>query len=192
MVQYKENILIKKKKGWRQLIMMFGEPHKFAIFIKVVEEWNDKQCIANFYNGILFYSVNGKLFPNEIITMPLGHEIASLKLKLNNILIDTELFNMELKSLVEKLIYIRLIESEETYNKYFFDITPNSSNECENDFKIFAVSNGYQVRLIGVNNYNYCDVINNNCNIDNIGIYEAFISKTELDDLILKLDLAKL
>jgi len=72
------------------------------------------------------------------------------------------------------------------------DITPNSSNECENDFKIFAVSNGYQVRLIGVNNYNYCDVINNNCNIDNIGIYEAFISKTELDDLILKLDLAKL
>lgn len=172
--------------------MIFGDPCEFAIFIKVMKEWNDKQYITDFYNGVLFYSINGKLFPNEIIVMPLGHEINYLKLRLNNILIDIELFNMEVKSLVEKLIYIRLIESEETYNKYFFDITPDSSNECRDDFEIFVVSDGYKVRLIGVNNYNYYDIINNNYNIDNMGIYEAFIDKIELNELILKLDLVNL
>ncbi|MBQ9513291.1 MAG: hypothetical protein IJR58_08870 [Lachnospiraceae bacterium] len=46
--------------------MVFGDPNRFAVIVKVIDEWNEKRELRSrlkFYNGILIFCVDGFLFP---------------------------------------------------------------------------------------------------------------------------------
>lgn len=154
--------------------MILGNPYKFAIFLQMIKEWNiDK----TFCNGVLLFSVNGIIFPNQILTASLNCEISLLKENLNNIAVNVDIFNMK-KENAYRYIYNRTFpENMNLDNDYQFDITPLSF--LEDSCYIFAVSNGIQVRVLAAKlEYNKKE---SRHKIKNI--YEAFISVEEVKEI---------
>ena len=47
-------------------MMIIGDPYKFSIMLDMVEEWN---IDSSFYNGILFFSIDGKELCEIILTL---------------------------------------------------------------------------------------------------------------------------
>lgn len=122
--------------------MVVGNPYKFAILYEKVTEWNIDDT---FCNGILFYFLNGVMFPRQLTTATLSCEILRLREKLKEPqIINCELFDMS-KEEAFAAIYNSTLSGDiiDCYNH--FDITPSSFSD--QDCYIFAVSNGEQVRV---------------------------------------------
>lgn len=125
--------------------MLSGDPNKFAVLLKAVDQWN---CDQTFYNGVLILFVDGYMFPNEeIIVTTLAVGIPSLKKSLSDIAVDNILFNMEKTSLFRQL-YDRVYPNDiNADNDYRFLITPDEI--CDKGFFIFAVSNETHIKFTG-------------------------------------------
>lgn len=156
--------------------MILGNPYKFAIIIKTIREWNvDK----TFYNGVLFFCVDGSMFPKEILTVPLTSEINPLKENLENISVDIALFNMEKEAAFKQIYNVTFPEDISMDNDYQFDITPLSFSE--DNCYIFAVSDGTRVRILAAK-LKYIKERSRHM-LKNMNIKEAIISIQEINQI---------
>lgn len=122
--------------------MVVGNPYKFAILYEKVTEWNIDDT---FCNGILFYFLNGVMFPRQLTTATLSCEISRLQEKLKAPqIVNCELFSMS-KEEAFTAIYNATLSGDIMDCINHFDITPSSFSD--QDCYIFAVSDGLQVRI---------------------------------------------
>lgn len=95
--------------------MISGDPHKFAILIKSINQWSSD----DFINGMFHFCIDGYFFPEEIRTSTLWIDVESLR---NNALINFP----ENQKLFEK-------EKNEAFNNLLSMISPQLINIEEPD-----------------------------------------------------------
>lgn len=156
--------------------MILGNPYKFAVIAKTIQEWNVDET---FCNGVLLFCVDGNLFPKEIFTATLASELYPLRQQLANIGIHHEIFHMKKEKAFQKMYDITFPKDDDFGNDYQFDITPPSLSD--NNYYIFAVSNGIAVRILAAK-LHYIKKISRHM-LKNIAIAEAFISVEEMEDI---------
>lgn len=160
--------------------MVIGDPYKFAIFVDIVEKWN---IDYSFNNGILFFSIDGELFPDDIRNATLNYEIGEIEKVLNNILKvpNKDIFNMEKKKALVELYNITFPEDGYNDYQYYISSTIMSDANCE----IFIVTDGETIRILASKlNYN---IKEGKHNIDSADIVEVFILYDEFNEIIFKL-----
>lgn len=162
--------------------MLLGNPYSFSILINTIKEWN----IDNeFCNGVLLFFINGKIFPQEIVTTTLKCEVQALKEKFKNLIIDEMLYSMQIDNAFAKIYHITFPEDVNTDNDYRFDITPQSF--ADENYYVFAVSNGKYVRIM-VSKLNY-NIKESRHELSKADISETHIRVNELNEIISKLDI---
>ena len=162
------------------VIMVLGDPYEFSIFIQTIEEWNIND---SFCNGILFFGINGDIYPKEIVSATLKYEIPVLEENLLNITIDNELYYMQKEKAYKKIYNITFPEDIDIGNDYRYEISPTIFSD--NDYYIFAVSNGERVRILA-SKLNYI-IEESRHELENIDISEVFIDIEYLNKIISKL-----
>lgn len=165
--------------------MILGNPYNFAIFTKTIKEWNMDN---EFCNGVLFFCIDGKFFPNNIVTATLNYEIQQLKEKLKNLVDDEELYNMQKDKAFSIIYNMTFPENTDIDNDYRFDISPESFAD-ENCY-IFAVGNGKQIRIMATELYYNKEEARHD--LRDIKISETFIANNDLNEMITKLEAIKL
>lgn len=102
--------------------MILGNPAQFAVMFEIVNEWN---IDSSFNNGILIFSVDWKVYPqNEIINATLNFEIPNLKECMSNICEDKQLFELPKHEAFIKIYNLRFPEDWDVDEDYRFDISP--------------------------------------------------------------------
>lgn len=160
--------------------MILGDPYKFAIFIETIKEWNIDDA---FCNGILLFSVNGIIFPKEIVTATLKSEIRPLKEKLEKLTVDEKLFKMEKRDAFAKIYNLTFPKNVTESNDFRYDLTPYSF--ADNNCYVFGVSSGKQVRILSAK-LKYI-IEESRHELENIDISETVLSIEELNEIVLKL-----
>lgn len=163
------------------VVMILGNPDKFAILINAIKEWNEDET---FYNGVLLFWVDGTLFPRELVTATLNCEIMPLKARLMNLTIDERLFRLPKGDAFKEIYNITFPEDFNINNNYCFDITPESFSD--NHCYVFAVCNDEQVRIMAAE-LKYM-IEDSRHDLKNISVSETFISNYELKEIVSKLD----
>lgn len=167
--------------------MIFGDPYKFAILIKIIDQWSDD----DFINGMFHFCIDGYFFPEEIRTSTLWVDVESLR---NNALVtlpeNKELFEKEKQAAFRDLLYMispSLIDMEEP-NDFESSYMYQASTENIDDAGsiVFAVCLGESVRILAAK---YAELEKNNpdsfkwINIKHPAIKEVFISKHEINQI---------
>lgn len=162
------------------VIMLIGDPYKFAILFEKVSVWN---IDTGFFNGFLIFSINGNMFPKVIINTTLNSELKLFCESSSNLIIDERLFNLTKEEMFSE-IYIRTFPSDfEIDNDYRFDLSPASLSD--NDCFIFAVSDGENVRITAAElNYN---IEESRHELFGVDVSEAVIPIDEFNDMILEI-----
>lgn len=164
--------------------MILGNPYQFSITIDVVEKWNLKDAYS-FYNGILIFGIDGKIFPHRLVNATLGSEVPNLIRQFSHIPINKKLFNMKKKEAFLEIYHITHPEDVDIDDDYSYDVTPYSFGDI-NCF-VFAVSNGEQVRILAsCLEYRIEEGIHEMANIE---ITEAYISVDEMAEFVSKLNM---
>lgn len=158
------------------MVMIIGDPYRFAIIMKTIKEWNIDET---FCNGVLLFCVDGNIYPKEICNATLNSEINPLKERLENIGIDNKIFNMNKEEAFQQIYDRTFPEDWDLDNDYQFDITPLSFSD--NDCYIFAVSNGIQVRILAAE-LEYIKESSRHM-FENANIKEVFISAQEIREI---------
>lgn len=164
--------------------MIIGDPYKFSILTQTVKEWNYDDT---FCNGILFISVNGNLFPKEVINATLKCDIPPLKEKLKNLTIDKKLYKMSKNKAFTTIYNLTFPDDWDLENDYRFDVTPVSLSDT-NCF-VFAVTNGKKVRIMA-GKLEYIKEESRH-NLKNLNVSEVIITIEELNEIVSKLDIYK-
>lgn len=160
--------------------MIIGDPYQFSIFVEVIDKWNSENT---WINGVLLFSIDGELFPKQIVTATLNSEILPLKEILMKIKVNKELYDMEKEEAFIEMHNVTYPVSD-VDNDYRYHISPPTlSDYC---CVAFAVSNGEKIRFMAAK----LDYIMEESayDLNNIDISEAFITNDELEEIILKLD----
>lgn len=166
--------------------MILGNPDKFAIIIEVVSDWNIDQ---SFNNGVLIFSVDGKLYPgDEIVNATLNSELPHLKDCMSNVGIDERLFNLSKDEAFSEMYNLYSTEDWNVDADYCFDISPLSFTD--DDCLIFAVSNGTETRILAASELKYIKA-ESRYSLDNIEISEAYVSVVEFNEILSKLNVQK-
>lgn len=161
--------------------MLIGDPYKFSIFVQKIQDWNLDEA---FCNGILFFSIDGMLFPKKIVTVSLKCEVPLLEERLRNITENDELYFMSKKDAYLKIYNLVFPEDYKVDNDYKYDITPQSL--ADNNCYVFAIRNDENVRIIAAN-LKYT-IEESRHNLSNFNISETFITINELNKMISKID----
>lgn len=161
--------------------MLIGNPCYFSILANVVKEWNLDE---SFRNGVLFFYIGGVLFPKEILNATLNCEIPQLKVKISNIAISKEIYDME-KEKAFIAMYDITFPDWDIENDYRYDISPSSFSDA--GYYVFAVSNTKQIRIMAAK-LNYI-LEESTHNLNNLEISETFITGDELNNIIHELDM---
>ena len=152
--------------------MVIGDPFKFAIIIEVIKAWNPGDY-KGFANGVLFFCVDGEIFPNFVVNATLGYELHNENFidKLANPAVNAELYHMEKEKSFSEMYSITYPHySSSAENDHRYNITPQefSDKNC----LVFAVSNGEQVRIMASGSTE---------------ISEVFLPINELNDIVSEL-----
>ncbi len=161
--------------------MIIGDPYKFSIMLDMVEEWN---IDSSFYNGILFFSIDGDLFPKEILTSTLKCEIPILLNRLKNITINNTIFNMQKEEAFLYIYNVTFPEDVNEENDYKYDVSPQEFSDY--DYFVFAVGNGKDIRILAAK-LNYRTNASHH-ELKDIDVKETFIDGKELCEIILALE----
>ena len=129
------------------VILIVGNPYSFSVFFEVINNWNTSN--TNFNNGVLLLTIDGTVFPREILVSTLSRELWLLCYQLKNIVIQKELFSMEKNCAFMKIYDLVHPKSIDDEYEYSFSITPDSFSD--NRYYVFAVGNGDQVRILACN-----------------------------------------
>ena len=71
--------------------MVIGDPYKFSIIFDRVDKWN---MSINDNNGYLNLSIDSEIFPKKLINTIVNTSLFDIKNSLNNIPVDTSIYNM--------------------------------------------------------------------------------------------------
>lgn len=164
--------------------MVLGDPYNFSIILEVVEEWNRDNT---FCNGVLIFCLNGEIFPqkHELVNATLRSEIPNLIRQFTQIAVNEKLFNMKKEDAFSEIYDITYPRDEELDNDYSYYLTPYCFEDVH--CRIFAVSNGQQVRILASSNLKYI-VEEGRHMINNIKIVEAYISTGDLAKYVKQLE----
>ena len=163
--------------------MILGNPYQFSIFLDVVENWNSKNAYS-FYNGILAFCIEGKIFPHRLVNATLGSEVPNLIRQFSQVSINPKLFDMKKREAFLEIYRITHPDDIVIDNDYSYDVTPYSFGDI--NCLVFAVSNGEQIRILAsCLEYNPEEGIHEMANIE---IAEAYISVDDMAELVSKLN----
>lgn len=162
--------------------MLLGDPYKFSIYFKSIQEWNLDET---FCNGLLFFFVDGNYFPKKVNTATLKCEIPPLKEKLMNLTINERLYSMEKGQAFKEIYNITFPENWDVGNDYRYDISPQVfwDNHCF----VFAVSDGVNVRILA-SSLNYV-AENSRHELEAINVSESYITIEEVNIIASKLNI---
>lgn len=156
--------------------MVIGDPYTFAIIISTINAWNPDSSGNTFCNGILFYCVDGEIFPKEVLSATLKTEILDLRNSLTNLAVDETLYGKSKDDAFAMLLDITFPTCDPdgpiVLNDYRFDISPCSCSD--HGYHIFAVSNGDQVRILAAK-VDY-DIEEGKFDLQQFKVSEAFVS----------------
>lgn len=162
--------------------MVIGDPYIFSIIIEVVDEWNENKV---FNNGLLFMSIDGRLFLPKITNATLNAELFRLIENFKNPKINEEIFQMEKK---EAFVYIYNLAYPSDWdldNDYSYTVTPHEFED--NNCFVFMVSNGERIRILASSELQYIEEESTH-NLQDIDVVETYILKEELEIIIEKLN----
>lgn len=120
-----------------------GDPWKFAVFATVVGAWNVDDA---FCEGLLILCVDGAIYPNEVASATLRHDIPGLRNDLEEIATDERLCAIPAKQAFAEIWETTFPDDVNASNDYRFDITPPSL--ADRGCYVFAVGDGAQARIL--------------------------------------------
>jgi hypothetical protein len=161
---------------------IIGDPYKFSIFVNLIKKWSSEDF--TWCNGVLLFCIDGELFPKIVTTATLNCEITPLKEKFKNIPINKKLYRMENEKAFIEMYHTRHPENIDGYIDSQYDISPVEFLDHNN--YVFGVSDGKNIRIMA-SKMKYIKKYSRH-NLKNINIIETFISKDELNKIILKLE----
>jgi len=162
---------------------IIGNPYKFSILIFDVKEWNTRGSL--FFNGLLIFSINGELFPpKEVLNVTLSGETHWLIENFKTIAVNEEIFCMEKEKAFIEMHNARFPKNIDIDEDYQYDISPEEF--ADRGYYVFAVSNGKQIRIMA-SKLTYI-MKHSRHNLNKIHINEIFITTSELNKMILKLE----
>lgn len=163
--------------------MVVGNPDIFSIMFDVVDEWNyDK----SFNNGLLFMSIDGKIFLSELTTATLNVELPQLIENLKSPAENKEIFYMEKKEAFTHIYGLTFPSDWDMNNDYSYDITPNEFGD--RDCYVFMVSNEDKIRILAASELQYIKEESTH-NLQDINVAETYLSKEELEGMVEKLSM---
>ena len=178
-------------------MIVIGDVYKFAILIKYVPEWNiDAVRWNNEYssgNGILLFSIDGHLFPSEILTTPLDTDLNYLITRERfDPPINLNYFQMKKEDAFKSMLFLARpmcvdITSENEFDEMYFLEIPTANTEANCYF--FYVSDGGRVRILGAKLHDHDEQGGTfyNRNGEPIEIYETILCIKEFQSLLDKL-----
>ena len=164
--------------------MIIGDPYKFSIFTKKIEEWSDD----GYQNGVFLICIDGVIFPKELYTSTLGIDVFEIKKELSNIAVNKELFNLPTEEAFEKMYFCTFPSWEDEANGIDQDFCYFASPPGLLDYNslAFAVSNGEKVRIMAAQPY--YDATESVDDLANADIKEAVISHEELNQILVEIE----
>ena len=163
--------------------MVVGNPDVFSIMFDVVDEWNND---TTFNNGLLFMSIDGKIFLSELATATLNVELPQLIENLKSPTENKEIFHMEKKEAFTYIYGLTFPSDWDMDNDYSFDITPNEFGDC--NCYVFIVSSEDKIRILAASELQYIKEESTH-NLQDINVTEAYFSKEELERMVEKLSM---
>ena len=163
--------------------MVVGNPDIFSVMFDVVDEWNND---TTFNNGLLFMSIDGKIFLNELTTATLNVELPQLIENLKNPAENKEVFHMEKKEAFTYIYGLTFPSDWDTDNDYRYDITPNEFGD--RNCYVFMVSSEDKIRILAASGLQYIKEESTH-NLQNINVTETYFSKEGLERMVEKLSM---
>lgn len=163
--------------------MIVGNPNVFSIMFDVVDEWNND---TTFNNGLLFMSIDGKIFLSELTTATLNVELPQLIENLKSPAENKEIFHMEKKDAFTYIYGLTFPSDWDMDNDYSYDITPNEFGD--RNCYVFMVSNRDKIRILAASELQYIKEESTH-DLQDINVVEAYISKEELERMAEKLNM---
>lgn len=161
--------------------MIIGDSYVFSIFVDVVEEWNNDK---SFNNGLLFISVNGTFFPKKIVSATLNTELHQLLQKLQNVKVNTDIFEMEKEEAFVSIYKLTFPDDYDVDNDYSYNLTPFVLED--NNCFVFMVSNGNEIRILA-SELSYI-VEESVHNLRELKVEDIYISDEKLREMTKKLE----
>jgi|GEM_PF-5721548 len=132
--------------------MVFGNLNKFSFIVDIVTEWSSK----GFKAGLFYVSIDGHLFPEDLVNTTLNSELYVFFEKKRSSLftcpIDLMLFSEDKCSVYQKMYYLAFPVQNDEKNEYIENNYMYSCGftEMENQgYYLFSVSNGETIRILG-------------------------------------------
>ncbi|MCK6938345.1 immunity 42 family protein [Enterobacter roggenkampii] len=131
------------------MIMIFGDPYRFAIWVEFIPEWND-----TFMNGFFYIFINGEMYPDDIRTSTLSVDICDIlddKNPLISFPANKKVFDMDPAKAFAELMDLAHPEStdENEYPEQNFDFSILTSNINSSGMTLFAVSDSSNIKILG-------------------------------------------
>ena len=158
--------------------MILGDPYKFAVIIEAIKEWN---TCTTFCNGVLFFCIDGDIFPKAIDTATLTCELSLYEEKFTTIIVNHELYDMPKEEAFVCIYNLVHPEDWDIDNDYRFDFSPETLSNA--NCKVFVVSNGEYVRIMAASELLY-NKEESRHELDNILIAETIITVSEFHEII--------
>ena len=163
--------------------MVVGKPDIFSIMFDVVDEWNND---TTFNNGLLFMSIDGKIFLSELTTATLNVELPQLIENLKSPAENKEIFHMGKEEAFAHIYGLTFPSDWDMNNDYSYDITPNEFGD--RDCYVFMVSSEDKIRILAASELQYIKEESTH-NLQDINVAETYLSKGELERMIEKLSM---
>ena len=101
--------------------MVIGDPYKFSIIFDRVDKWN---MSINDNNGYLNLSIDSEIFPKKLINTIVNTSLFDIKNSLNNIPVDTSIYNMNTSEAFKTLYNLVYPVEFENDNDYRYELSP--------------------------------------------------------------------
>lgn len=124
--------------------MVIGNPYEFAVILEEISSWNPGNYSLR--NGILFYCFDGTLFPSQVYTATLSHDLFDLLPRLKAIPDDQTLFTGCKDDVFRHLYLLHFPGDREIDQECRYDITPATFQDLHH--YTFAVKGNGYVRIL--------------------------------------------
>ena len=160
--------------------MVIGDPYKFSIIFDRVDKWN---MSINDNNGYLNLSIDSEIFPKKLINTIVNTSLFDIKNSLNNIPVDTSIYNMNTSEAFKTLYNLVYPVEFENDNDYRYELSPMALTD-ENAF-VFAVKGKGKVKIVAsILGYDY----ENSRHIFNDKVIEVILEQDEIAEIVNNID----
>lgn len=160
--------------------MVIGDPYKFSIIFDRVDKWN---MSINDNNGYLNLSIDSEIFPKKLINTIVNTSLFDIKNSLNNIPVDTSIYNMNTSEAFKTLYNLVYPVEFENDNDYRYELSPMALTD-ENAF-VFAVKGKGKVKIVAsILEYDY----ENSRYIFNDKVIEVILEQDEIAEIVNNID----